>query len=403
MSRSVLVVGGGIVGCATAYFAVREGLEVTLVEREHVAFGASGRNPGFVWLHCRNPGFALEVSRAGRALYTQLLEDLPEPFEFRAEGGLIYFNTPEQGRVFEEFVAARRADGLDMEIIDGAEVRRFAPPIREDVLGASFCSEDAQINTPTVVRALAAGARAEGARIREGVTVTGLMTSGEDVVGVRTDQGDMTADVVVMAAGAWSTALLAESGVPVPIGAERLQVVATHPQPLQIKPVVYGPLATKQYVLFRDLPSWDVELFRAPYESEHGIEMLQLVAQRENGEVLMGCPMDYPPHLDFRPTLRGIRATAEAIAADFPGLADVPVDRVWAGVLPYTTDMAPVIDEARPGLFIASGHVFGNAAGPMTGRLITQLILGQEPEIDLSECRFGRALGPTDTGIPARW
>jgi len=403
VSRSVVVVGGGIVGCATAYFAARSDLDVTLVEREHVAFGASGRNPGFVWLHCRNPGFALEISRAGRALYPELLEELPQPFEFRAEGGLIYFNTPEQGQVFEEFVAARREHGLDMEIIDGPDVRRLVRPIREDVAGASFCSEDAQINTPTLVRALAAGARAEGADVREGVTVTGLIESGEEVVGVRTDQGDVTADAVVVAAGAWSTALLAEAGVHVAIGAERLQVMGTYPQPPQIGPVVYGPLATKQYTLFRELASWDPELFSAPYESERGIEMLQLVAQRASGEILMGCPMDYPPELDLRPTLRGIGATVEAIGADFPGLVDVAVDRVWAGVLPYTTDMAPVIDEARPGLFIASGHVFGNAAGPMTGRLITQLIQGLEPEIELEECRLRRTLGPTDTGVPARW
>jgi glycine/D-amino acid oxidase-like deaminating enzyme len=231
----------------------------------------------------------------------------------------------------------------------------------------------------------------------------GLIESGEEVVGVRTDQGDVAADAVVVAAGAWSTALLAAAGIHVPIGAERLQVMATYPVPPQIGPVVYGPLATKQYILFRELPSWEPELFRAPYESERGIEMLQLVAQRENGEVLMGCPMDYPPELDFRPTLRGIGATVEAIGADFPGLADVAIDRVWAGVLPYTTDMAPVIDEARPGLFIASGHVFGNAAGPMTGRLITQLMQGREPEIDLDECRFGRTLAPTETGVPARW
>lgn len=403
MSREVIVVGGGIVGCAAAYYAAREGLRVTLLEREHVGFGASGRNPGFVWLHCRNPGFALEISRAGRCLYPELLEELPERFEFRAEGGIIYFNTPEQGRVFEEFVTARRADGLDLELIDGAAVRELVPPIREDVLGASFCSEDAQINTPTVVRALAAGARAEGADVREGVAVEGLLTSGDEIVGVRTGQGDLEADAVVVAAGAWSTALLAAHGVDVPIGAERLQVVATHPLPLQIKPVVYGPLATKQYVLFRDLPSWDHELFLAPYEAEQGVEMLQLVSQRASGEVLMGCPMDYPPEIDFRPTLSGLGCTVRSISADFPGLADAPIDRVWAGVLPYTTDMAPVIDEVRPGLFVASGHVFGNAAGPMTGRLITQLIQGRPPEIDLEECRFGRTLGRTDTGVPARW
>jgi len=403
VSRRVVVVGGGIVGCATAYFAARDGLDVVLLEREHVGFGASGRNPGFVWLHCRNPGFALEVSRAGRRLYPQLLEELPERFEFRAEGGLIYFATPEQGRVFEEFVAARRADGLDIELIDGAEVRRLVPPIRSDVLGASFCAEDAQINTPTVLRALVAGARREGAQVREGVAVEGLLHAGEELCGVRTSAGDVAADAVVVAAGAWSTALLAAAGVHVPIGAERLQVVATHPLPMRIRPVVYGPLAAKQYVLFRDLPSWDPRHFTARYESEQGIEMLQLVAQRANGEVLLGCPMDYPRELDLRATLSGLGATAQAIAADFPGLADAPVDRVWAGVLPYTADLAPVIDEAAPGLFVASGHVFGNAAGPMTGRLIAQLLQGQEPEIDLGECRVRRALEPTNTGAPTRW
>ncbi|HEX9032565.1 MAG TPA: FAD-binding oxidoreductase [Streptosporangiaceae bacterium] len=403
MSRSVIVIGGGIVGCATAYFAARDGMRVTLLEREHVGYGASGRNPGFVWLHCRNPGFALDVSRAGRKLYEELLEDLPGGFEFRAKGGLIYFTTPEQGAVMSEFVAARRADGLQMELIDGAQVRKLVPPIRSDVLGASFCAEDAQINTPQVVRALAEGARREGAQVREGITVTGIEFADGRAVGVQTDQGRVDADSVVMAAGAWSRALLATAGIDLAVGGERLQVIATDPLPPQIEPLVYGPLAAKQYALFRDLPSWDSAHFSADYEDRHGVEVLQLVAQRANGEVLMGCPMDYPADLDLRPTLSGLAATARAIADDFPGLASAPVSRVWAGVLPYTTDTAPVIDEAAPGLFIASGHVFGNSAGPMTGRLITQLIAGREPEIDLSECRFGRPLGDVGSGAPARW
>ena len=106
---SVVVVGGGLVGTATAYYAAREGMQVTLLEQRHTGYGASGRNPGFVWLHCRNPGWALEISLAGRALYDELARDLPQPFEFRAEGGIIYFKTPEQGVVFEEFVKTRLA------------------------------------------------------------------------------------------------------------------------------------------------------------------------------------------------------------------------------------------------------------------------------------------------------
>lgn len=403
MTQRVLVIGGGLVGTATAYFSAREGLSVTLLEQGHVGFGASGRNPGFVWLHCRNSGWALDVSLAGRRLYDDLAADLPEPFEFRAEGGIIYFNTPEQGRVFEEFVERRQEDGLDMELIDGAAVRRLVGPIRPDVLGASFCADDAQINTPTVVAALAAGARAEGADVREGIEVRQLVESGGRVVGVDTDEGRLDADTVVVATGAWTRQLMAGSGIDVPVGIERLQVLATVPRPLDIHPVVYGPLAAKQYTLFHDLQSWDEAAFLAPYEIETGRWMLQLVSQRANGEVLLGCPMDYPVDVTHEVTLSGLHVTAQAIIDDFPGLRDVGIDRMWAGVLPFTSDLVPIIDEVRPGLVVAAGHVFGNASGPITGKLVTQLLLGSDPEIDLTECQWGRQLQPIAAGEQVQW
>ena len=400
---TVIVVGGGLVGTSTAYFAAREGMQVTLLEQEHAGYGASGRNPGFVWLHCRNPGWPMQISLAGRALYEDLRRDLTVPFEFRADGGLIYFTTPEQGRVFEEFVAARRADGLDIELIDGAEVRRQVGPIRPDVLGASFCHNDAQINTPTVVAALVAGARSEGADVREGVEMTELIRDGDRVVGVETNQGRFMADLVVVATGAWTRKLLAASGIKAHVGIERLQVLATAPRPLDIRPVVYGPLAAKQYSLFRDLPSWNQDDFMAPYEIETGNFFLQLVSQRANGETLLGCPMDYPSDVSHEVTLIGLRDTAQAISDDFPGLRNVPIVRMWAGVLPYTSDQLPIVDEVEPGLFLAAGHIFGNAAGPMTGKLLSQMLAGRDTEIDMSGCRFDRVLQSVDPGDPVNW
>jgi len=290
-----------------------------------------------------------------------------------------------------------------MELIDGAEVRRQVGPIRPDVLGASFCGNDAQINTPTVVAALAAGARAEGADVREGVTVTALARAGHRVVGVETDAGPVEADMVVIATGAWTQPLLATQDVAMPVGMERLQVLATVPRPLDIQPVVYGPLAAKQYSLFRDLPSWDEPAFLAPYEIESGRWMLQLLSQRANGEVLLGCPMDYPPEVTHQVTLAGLRDTTTAISEDFPGLRDVGIDRMWAGVLPFTSDLVPIIDEVTPGLFVAAGHVFGNASGPMTGKLVAQLLLGKEPDVDMSECRWGRDLEPIAPGASVHW
>jgi glycine/D-amino acid oxidase-like deaminating enzyme len=400
--KDAVVVGGGIVGCATAYFLARDCASVTLLEREHVAFGASGRNPGFIWLHGRNPGFALEISLASRRLYDDLVDEL-DPFEFRASGGLVFYLTPEQGRVIEEFVARRNREGLEMETIAAADVRRLVPPIREDVLGASYCPLDAHMNTPLFVRALAEGARRHGAEVREGIAADEVVFEGDRAVGLRTSDGLVEADIVVAAAGVWTRALLESAGIDLPTGAERLQVVATTPIAERIEPLVYGPLAAKQYELFRSLPSYADEYFVAPYE-EAGVELLELLAQRADGSVLLGCPMDYPATLDLAPTLEGIAVTARAIVDDFPGLRRASVDRVWAGLLPFTTDTLPIVDEVRPGLFVAAGHVYGNAAGPMTGKLLASLVRGDEPEIDLSECRLERALAPLpELGVPTRW
>jgi glycine/D-amino acid oxidase-like deaminating enzyme len=403
MSTSVIVVGGGLVGSAAAYFLAREGHPVTLLEMRSRGHGASGRNPGFVWLHCRNAGWALDISLAGRALYDELARDLPVPFEFRAEGGLIYFTDERQAPVFEQFATARRADGLDMTVVDGAEVRRMVGPIRPDVVGGSFCTNDAQINTPTVVNALVEGAIAEGATVLEGVEVTSLVSSGEQVVGVETDQGRFTADLVVLATGAWTRRLLAEQGLEVPIGLERLQVVATAPLPRSIGPVVYGPQAAKQYALFRDLPGWDLDDFTSEEERVGGDWLLPLVAQRANGEMLFGCPMDYPASVDLTATVNGVRRILQYVEQDFPSLATASLDRVWAGVLPFTSDLVPIIDTVRPGLVLAAGHVFGNAAGPITGKLLAQLVSGRTPDIDLTQARWDRPLAPVMAGQQVSW
>ena len=114
-------------------------------------------------------------------------------------------------------------------------------------------------------------------------------------------------------------------------------------------------------------------------------------------------PDGLPAEVSHEVTLSGLQATALAITDDFPGLRDVGIDRMWAGVLPFTSDLVPIVDEVSPGLFVAAGHVFGNAAGPMTGKLVSQLLLGRQPEIDLSECRWGRELEPIAAGAQVHW
>jgi glycine/D-amino acid oxidase-like deaminating enzyme len=144
--------------------------------------------------------------------------------------------------------------------------------------------------------------------------------------------------------------------------------------------------------VFRSLPSYRDEDFVAPWEGE-GLEHLELMAQTESGSLLLGCPMDYPEALDHRPTISGIKMTLDAFTAQWPQYGSLGIERVWAGLLPFTADSLPIIDRVaeRPGLFVASGHIYGNVAGPMTGKLIAEMVAGDRPSLPMDEFRLGRA------------
>src|SRR5262249_46141983 len=160
----VLVVGGGIVGAATAYFLARKGVRVTLIEGEHPGWGASGRNPGFQWLHTRKAGIQMDLGKAGRRLADELKDELDD-FELRPCGGMTYFFDERQAPLFRTFVDERRRAGLPMELLDGAEARRHCPALAESIVGATWNPLDAHQNTTRLVEALVAGARRNGATV----------------------------------------------------------------------------------------------------------------------------------------------------------------------------------------------------------------------------------------------
>ena len=127
------------------------------------------------------------------------------------------------------------------------------------------------------------------------------------------------------------------------------------------------------------------------------------MVQRTSGEIVVGCATDYPGQLDAHPTLAGLGLLADGMSAEYPGLADVPVTRAWAGGLPFTSDGKPVIDELAPGLFVGAGHAFGNTAGLVTARVLAQLIDGRAPDFDIAECRFDRPLEAIEPGVATHW
>ena len=402
-SPDVLVIGGGIVGTATAYHLARRGASVTLLEANELAYGATGRNLGYIWLHTRRPGPELELVMHLRRELEELPGVFDDDFGLRTEGGLIYAHTEAQLTTLAEFVAQRQADGLDVRLIDGDAARSLAPILPASVIGASYCPLDAQMESSRYVRGFATAAARDGARIVEHAAVRSLERDGSRISRVVTDAETFSPGSVVVAAGAWTPALLAPIGVDVPIHPMRLQIVQTAPMERQLGPVLYGPAAVKQYKIFRELPSFRREDWRNEAEDRHGKALLEAVCQRADGSYLLGCALDYPGFV-WEPDLAGVALIAESLPAIMPALRSATFAKAWAGVLPYTTDNLPIIG-AVPGLddaYLAVGHVFGNAAGPTTGRLIADLVCGGEPIMDPATFRADRP-GLTDPVDTSTW
>lgn len=394
MSRSsdVVVVGGGIVGTAAAYELASRGLAVTLLEAATVGHGASSRNLGYVWAHTRRPGAELDLIRPTLERLPTLADELDADVGYRANGGLIFFTDDRQEPVMREFVDRRTADGVPMELLDGATARDLVPILGPAVVGATFCPLDAQIDPRRYAAAFARAAQRRGATILEGCSVRSIHRRDGRVAGVTSDVGRIGAPWVVLATGAWTPAMSDPLGIELPIRPMRLQVVQTEPAPPRLEHLLYGAVALKQYGIFRELDSFDEALFRNEAEDRHGFALLEAACQKADGSYLLGCAMDYPG-FDWRPDLRGVALVNEVLAADIPELAGVGFARAWAGLLPYTPDNLPIIGPmpGLDGLVVAAGHVFGNGAGPTTGRLVADLVCGSEPVVDPTPYRADRS------------
>jgi glycine/D-amino acid oxidase-like deaminating enzyme len=385
----VVVVGGGIIGCAAAYYLAKTGFDVILLESGDLASGATGHNIGYIFMHTRNPGPQLDLANATYKILPNLPAELDYDFELRQNGGMIYFNREEQLPIMKEFVEQRNKDGVTMKLIDKKEALEMAPLLPQSTIGATYCPMDSLVNPTLYVRAFANAARKHGALIRTGTEVISVNTEKSKVTGVKTTEGDIESKYVVLAAGGWTTQLTEKLGLNLGIFSMRLQLMTTAPlKERLLDTCLYGPESAKQYKLFQDLPSYDDEAFNADYEWRYETLFLQAANQMKSGNLLFGIPMDYPSKIEIANTAdtRGIGLMAEAMYSNFSALQTAVFDRAWGRVVPFTSDSLPIIDFVQEfdGLLVNSGHTFGNTTGPISGILTAEMIAGEKTSIDIS-------------------
>ncbi|WP_411374908.1 NAD(P)/FAD-dependent oxidoreductase [Arthrobacter sp. MPF02] len=393
----IVVIGAGIVGLCTAWELRKRGFDVVVVEQRFPTYGASGRNPGSMWLQTRRTGIELALAKAGKEKYQEFLRELGDVFDYRTHGGLFFFENEEQGRVLEDYVSNRRAAGLDVSMISREEALKHSSILPDGAIGAVFCSDDAQTDGVQFVNALAAACVRVGVRTFENTSVLSTLRRGETVTGVRTVRGEIHASGVVWATGAWSTNLRAE-GIELPITTARVGQMLTQPVDMRSNAIMHGPRGVYGCGALTDLPTFDPEIFPVPgtrgdsslgHDRAPSYDYDDSIAQNRGGSIFIGNSLDGRGSLNPHISINATNAMISTTLNRYSSLQDYGVTGLWAGLGSETSDQLPIVDRAD-GAYINVGHAWGIASGPICGQVMAEVIAG-EPSTFAAGLKLNRA------------
>ncbi len=372
----VIVIGGGLAGCATAYYLASGGANVTLIERHDLNTLASGSNAGS--LHAQIPyhefttngpdwaeRYAPVIGLLMRSI--ELWRDLPAVLEtdlgVALRGGVLAASSEAGLRAVERKVAIERAQGLDVRMVDRAALLEIAPYLADHVIGGSFCPDEGKADPFKATPAFAAAAARLGATIVRLAAVTAIEREADGGFSVTSSKGSYRARRLVNAAGADAGRIAAMLGGGLPdVQAFPIQVSATEPVGQFLPHLVYNAgdrLTLKQNAI---------------------------------GSVLIGGGWPARPGANGVPFAdpRSLRANLAVACRLVPSLASIRVVRTWAAYVNGTEDWKPILGEmpSVPGCFVVFFPWMGFTAGPIVGRIVASQVLGQRPPVDMDLAPF---------------
>jgi D-amino-acid dehydrogenase len=399
----IVIVGGGVIGVCAAHFLVERGRKVTVLDSGAVGAGCSYGNAGLIvpshsipmaapgmiskglkwmfdpespfyikfrwsldlwrWLWrfrsaCREDAMrrAIPLLRDLSMASVRLYDELAGPdCHYGRRGLLLVYRTPEgleEGRHESELL---RSYGLESKILDEPALRALVPMLRPGLAGAVHFPDDAHLHPAKFVEGLARKAAARGAVFRENIQVVGFERSGARITKIRTSQGDLDAEEVVLAAGAWSPAVARELDLRLPI------------QP------------AKGYSLTFKSPPSPPELPMLLMEAKVGVTPMGPVFRFAGTLELAG--------MDFSINERRVAAIRRGASEFLEGTDSLELLETWRGMRPCTPDGLPIVGRPAPleNLVLATGHaMIGLSLGPITGKIVADLVERKSPEIDVS-------------------
>ena len=361
----VVIIGGGVMGCAIAYNLAREGLKPVVIEKSDIGGEASGANGGGVRQSARNLK-EMPLAIESIQIYGQLHEELGMDLEYVREGNLRLCTSEEELDTMRKSVENQKAANLELEMLDRKQILNINPHIGDKVIGASFCPTDGHVNPFLVTYAFFQKAKSLGARIFTHEEVKDIRLQKNKVSAVITDKQTFETDLVVDAAGVAGRKVANMVGLDLPM-----------------RPVFSEAMITEPYPpLFKQMIGHAKGLFYG--------------RQTMHGSFFWGgfVGTEQFIHREGKPLFHFIGPAISNMVIDFfPVLKDVNVIRTWSGLIAQISDAIPVLGytEEVPGFVFAtgfSGHGFGLA--PVIGRLIGELIMDCQTSIPISDFCFGR-------------
>jgi len=224
----IVVIGGGIVGCSTAYHLARDHkARVLLLEQGRLTSGSTWHAAGLVG-QLRSSASITQLLKYSVELYKRLDEETGLATGWKMSGCLRLACTPDRWIEYQRLATTARSFGMEMQLIGPDEVKALWPLLYTgDLIGASYLPTDGQANPADITQSLAKGARMHGVEIREGVRVTGLRLKERRITHVETTQGAVACEKVVNCAGQWARQVGAMAGITVPLQPVKHQYVVT--------------------------------------------------------------------------------------------------------------------------------------------------------------------------------
>ncbi len=355
----ILIIGGGIIGCACALELAKAGCAVTVLERATPGAEASGAAAGILAPlgDTVTPLATLAIESWRR--YPQVVEELRErtgiDVEYVTRGTIYPLSTADDVRAAEARLRHPWAREVGIEAWDAVDVRSREPALATSVRGAMFVRGDHWVNNQRLVVAYAQAAVSAGVSMMTGAAVSRIVIEDGHARGAIVEGESFEADAVLLAAGAWTSALAASFGGRLRVEPRRGQMVALNHVPPVLTYAIHAP-----------------DVYLVP---------------RASGELLIGATVE---KVGFQRavTAAGVATLLASAITLVPGLAQLPISRTWYGFRPWAPDSLPILGPwpGIDGLFVATAHYRnGILLAPVTARIMTEFMTHGQPSLDVKD------------------